>query len=42
MMAAAFNDVTSTKQNWTDSLVVVASNDANDFDGVIFGDPGGG
>jgi hypothetical protein len=37
MMAASFNDVTSTKQNWTDSLVVVASNSVNAIDGVIFG-----
>ena len=40
MMAAAFNDVTSTKQNWTDTMVVVASNSANSIDGVIFADPG--
>ena len=37
MMAAAFNDVTSTKQNWTDTMVVVASDSANNIDGVIFG-----
>ena len=40
MMAAAFNDVTTTKQNWTDTLVVVASNSANSIDGVIFASPG--
>jgi hypothetical protein len=40
MMAASFNDVTSTKQNWTDSLVVVASNSVNAIDGVIFPAPG--
>jgi hypothetical protein len=36
MMAAAFNDVTSTKQNWTDTMVVVASNSTNNIDGVLF------
>ena len=42
LMASAFNDVSSTKQNWTDSLVVVASNSANNIGGVIFGSPGAG
>ncbi len=42
MMASAFNDVTSTKQNWTDSIVAVASNSTNSIDGVIFGSPGSG
>jgi VCBS repeat-containing protein len=39
MLAAPFNEVTSTKQNWTDTLVVVASNASNSIDGVIFGNP---
>ena len=41
LMAAAFNDVSSTKQNWTDSLVVVASDSGNSIGGVIFSSAGG-
>jgi hypothetical protein len=40
MLASPFNDVTSTKGNWTDTMVVVASNSANSIDGVLFADPG--
>ncbi|HEX3287770.1 MAG TPA: Ig-like domain-containing protein, partial [Mycobacterium sp.] len=40
LMTSSFNDVSSTKQNWTDSLVVVASNSSNSIGGVIFGSPG--
>ena len=32
----AFNDVSSTKQNWSASIAVVASNAANSIDGVLF------
>ena len=36
MMAGAFNDVTSTKQNWSTTVPVVASDSANSIDGVLF------
>jgi hypothetical protein len=39
MMSGAFNDVTSTKQNWATTFVAVASDSANSIDGVIFGSP---
>ena len=42
LMASSFNDVSSTKQNTTDSLVVIASDSANNIGGVIFGAPSGG
>jgi hypothetical protein len=40
MMAAAFNDVTSSKQDWTDSVVVLASNSTNSIDGVMWSTAG--
>ncbi len=39
LLGAAFNDASSTKQNWTDSLAIVASNASNSIGGAIFETP---
>ena len=36
MMSGSFNDVTSSKQNWSTSVPVVASDAADSIDGVLF------
>ena len=36
MMSGSFNDVSSTRQNWSTSIPVVASDSADSIDGVLF------